>query len=331
MKMFQKHFLAIIFIILLHSTLFAGGRPSSFSSRPSSFSSRPSSFSSRPSSFSSKPSSFSSKPSSFSSKPSSFSGKSTTFGGTRNTFSGKSTFSGGSHNDFNLPKTFTNKTPIPDKQYTRIIHKPLTINFDKLAVSDSRKAQSRQNYRRSNDPIPEYQTPLGTKSKINPNDKKIKSLRDKLNDTSWVNRPTRESTFYKKYSSNPPLTYNDPYHQFWNYWLLSQTIDNMAMWTYCHKHDMDPKRLDYLYSQNSELKKRIADLESKKTPIDPNWTPKGTEYDLQYNDNYINAVINPQPKLSTEYEYEYDQIDWFAIIITIFCIVIIVAMFLVVC
>jgi hypothetical protein len=151
------------------------------------------------------------------------------------------------------------------------------------------------NYERSVAPAPSYKTPKGDEIKIDSRDKKIKYLQGQLDQQKWVNRQQRENTFYQSYHSRPIILYNDCYHPYWNYWLLSQSLDTMSLWCYHHQHTMDQARLSNLYAQNAGLQAKVLALESKGIPRDPTYMPKNVDPDLIYNDSYVNAVYNPTP------------------------------------
>lgn len=181
--------------------------------------------------------------------------------------------------------------------------KPAASSFDSLAGKDARKVESRTAYEKSTAPASTYKTPAGKDVKIDPKDKQIENLRGKLDEQRWVNRTQRESSFYGGYSSRPVVIYNDCYHPMWNYWLLSQSVDTMAMFCYHHQHSMDAARLNSMYAENAGLRAKVAALEAQKLARDPTYMPHGVDPDLAYNEAYVNAAYNPHPKTVTEYEY----------------------------
>lgn len=210
-----------------------------------------------------------------------------------------SSFSGGSSNSSKITTT----TPIAGKTPTSISKKPAASNFDSLAGKDAKKAESRTAYEASKTPAPTYKTPAGKEMKVDPKDKQIENLRSRLNEQRWVNRDQRESTFYHSYSGRPIVVYNDCYHPYWNYWLLSQSLDITAMWCYHHQASMDQARLNEMYAQNAGLRAKVAALEAQKLARDPTYMPPNVDPDLAYNDAYVNAAFNPHPKIITQYEY----------------------------
>ena len=179
----------------------------------------------------------------------------------------------------------------------------MASNFDSLAGKEGLKAESRKAYEKSQAPKATYKTPSGAEKKIDPKDREIANLRSKLDEQRWVNRQQREDTFYRSYSSRPVVIYNDCYHPYWNYYLMSRPIDDIAMWIYMHQLTMDAARLNWYYSQNADLRARVAALERRQVVRDTSWTPSGMDADLAYSNNYVNAAYNPTPRTETVYEY----------------------------
>lgn len=303
MKLFKNLFVVCCLLLGTTTDVIAqkGSRPSfsgGSSSTRSSFSGSSSS-SSRPSfsggsSSSSKPSSSSSSGSS-SSKPL-FSGGSSSSG---------SSSGGSSRPSFttSTPTKTTSTTPIPNREPTSVSKKPLAPSFDTVAQAESKKASSRTAYERSETPASTYKTPAGKEVKIDPKDKESVNIRSKMTNDQWVRREERETSFYAPYASRPIVMYNDPYHPLLTYWLLSQSIENQALWMHHHQNSLsDSARVDAIYKENAQLKAKVDALSN--TPRDPTWSPSGVDVDLPYNQNYVNASFNPKPKEETVYEYD---------------------------
>ena len=115
----------------------------------------------------------------------------------------------------------------------------------------------------------------------------------------WRTRPTRIGTVYRPYFGYPVIVYNDPYNNFFWYWLLSQSLDSQAYWTYHHRYSMDQRRYDALLRQNAQLSARVQQLEQGNTPRDTSYVPSGIDRTLMYADDYVDAVFNPQAVLRT--------------------------------
>jgi len=254
--------------------------------------------------------SFSGGGSSSSSKPSGSSGSGTT--GTRPSFLGGSS-SSSSGNSGSRPSVITTSsnttsstTPIPGREPTSVSRKPAASTFDTVAQSESKKAASRTAYERSETPASTYKTSAGKEVKLDPSDKESKNIRSKTTNEQWVNRESRETTFYAPYASRPIVYYNDPYHPWMTYWLLSQSIENQALWMHHHQDSLrDSARVDAIYRENAQLKARVDALNN--TPKDPTWTPSGVDPDILYDEKYVNASFNPKPKEVTTYEYNHDS------------------------
>jgi hypothetical protein len=237
-------------------------------------------------------------------------------GGSKPSISGSSSkpsFSGGSSSGSNSSKSsgassrpsFTSTkttTPIAGKEPSSVSKKPAAPSFDSVARTESKKESSRISYERSETPAPTYKSPTGREIKLDPTDKESKNVRSKMTEDHWVRREEREKSFYAPYASRPIVAYNDPYHPLLTYWILSQSIENQALWMYHHQAMMDSGRTFYIYQQNAELKAKVEAL--KNTPQDSSWTPSGADPDLLYHDNYVNANFNPKPKEVTTYEYD---------------------------
>lgn len=249
---------------------------------------------------------FSSGRSSFSSGRSSFSGSSgrSYSGGGKSSGSksysspaGKSYSSGGSK-----------PTPITGKSATTTSSKPTKSTYDSNAVREHKTAESRATYKATFDKgttaKTEYKDQKGNTVKVDAKDKKIETLRTQLDREKWSNRELRTQNFYQRYSSPalyPPVYYHDPYNSFFWYWMLDRSLEERAMWAYCHRSDMDQARYNALLAKDSKLEARIKQLEANKTAVDPTYVPKGVEPDLAYTDSYVDAAFNPAPPASSSF------------------------------
>lgn len=286
----------------------SGGGRSSFSGGSSGNSGRSSFSGGSPSVTKSAPPASSPPKSSFSggssSSPPANNGKSSFSGGSSGGGSSsqpKSSFSGGSS-----PGKVTTTAPVAGKTPTSTSTKPAASSFDSLAGKDAKKVESRQAYEKAATPAASYKTPAGKEVKIDPKDKQADYLRGRLDESRWQNRNSRESSFYGGYASRPVIIYNDCYHPMWNYWLLSQSVDTMALWCYHHQASMDAARLNSMYAENAGLRAKVAALEAQRIARDPTYMPANVDPDLAYNDAYVNACFNPHPKTVTVYEYDDD-------------------------
>jgi len=175
--------------------------------------------------------------------------------------------------------------------------KPAATSYDKLPAAEQKKAESRVAYQKAQQPRTTYTPPKGDPKPIDLRDKQIGRLRSELDHERWVNRDQRERTFYTTYYMRPLVVYNDPYNSFFWLWLLDRSADERAYWAYHHSYDMDRARYQELLTRDAQLEARIRELEQKKVPRDPTYTPPALKdnTDLMYADDYVDAVYNPQP------------------------------------
>lgn len=99
----------------------------------------------------------------------------------------------------------------------------------------------------------------------------------------------KRQTFYQTYYSNPTYTreihhyhYRDSYSPFFMLWLLDRSSDERAMWAYHHRNDMDQDRYKEMLKKDTELEKKIQELEAKGIQKDPNYKPQDIDNDLMY-------------------------------------------------
>lgn len=102
--------------------------------------------------------------------------------------------------------------------------------------------------------------------------------------TTSSGKPTtaaKTTDFYKKYESRPVVVYRDSYSPMWNYWLLDQSLDTMALWCYHHQASMDQQRLRDLYAQNAGLEAKIKALEVERGGMrDVSYVPPNVDADV---------------------------------------------------
>ena len=225
------------------------------------------------------------------------------------------------------------KTPLS------VSKKPVADSFDKLSGTEAKKAESRKAYEKSEAPASSYTAPSGKQVKIDPKNKETEYLRGRLDESHWQTRYTRNDSFYGTYYSRPLVVYNDHFNPYWNYWLMSQSLDVMSLWIYHHQMQMDAARLNSMYAQNADLKARVAALERQGIVRDTTYAPKGVDPDLMYSDEYVNAVYNPKPKTVDEYEYGHETnwsgfwtvMLWLFVYIPLTCIAMYAVFYLVFC
>jgi hypothetical protein len=175
--------------------------------------------------------------------------------------------------------------------------------FDVPGGTAAQRAESKKSYERGKSPATEYKTAKGDTIKIDPKDRKIAQLRNDLSEEKWRNRELRQQHFYSSYYSRPVVVYHDPYPSFFWWWMLDRSIEQQALWAYHHRASMDPVRYNDLLAKNAELSARVKALETQKVVPDPSFKPAGMEdRDMMYDDNYVNAVVNPQQRPAPPYQ-----------------------------
>ena len=278
----------------------AGSRPSG-GSRPSySSGSRPSFSSSRPSY----------------SKPStpSYSKPSTPSGGSKPSYSKPSTPSGSSKPSYSSgsgskPST-PSVAPAPSsgtkpgssyssggKTYTPAPSpsagsKPKGGAFDGNAAAAQKRQESKSNFVKGSESKPTYTSPTGKSVNIDNSNRSVQTIRS-MNHTTYITRETRIYSTFGGYYGHPVVVYNDPFNTFFWYWMLDRSLEHRAMWAYHHRTEMDTERYKALLAKDAKLEARIKQLEAEKLARDPGYVPPGLDPDLQYTDDYVDAVYNP--------------------------------------
>ena len=112
-------------------------------------------------------------------------------------------------------------------------------------------------------------------------------------------RQARIHRTYLSYYSRPQTYYRDPYSNFFWWWLLDQSLQDQAYWTYHHRYSMDPSRYQLLM-QNQQLAQQVQMLENQQVVRDPSFTPSTLDRDLMYSDQYVQtAAHSPIAGVST--------------------------------
>lgn len=148
-------------------------------------------------------------------------------------------------------------------------------------------------YTRGEAPKPRYTDPAGKQRDIDPSDARVNELRKQLDAERWTNRRLREQQTYRNYTP-PTVTYSDPFHSLFHYWLLQQAAEERARWVYHHRDEMDRRRYQELADKDRQLEDRLRELGAKRVPRDPTYAPPGIDPDLVYGDGYAEAVYNPK-------------------------------------
>jgi hypothetical protein len=195
-------------------------------------------------------------------------------------------YSGGNTNKTSSTKTTPTSTP----SGKNVSIKPTTNTFDTIGTKEQMKAESRRSYDRGAAPKTEYKAPNGKTEKIDTS--KVEKIRN-MDESKWVNRQERLQVF-NVYHNYPTVVYSDPYPSYFWWWMLDRSLEERAMWAYCHRADMDKERYRAMLAKDAALESRIKQLERQQVKQDPTYTPKGIDTDLMYSNEYVDAVYNPQ-------------------------------------
>lgn len=72
-------------------------------------------------------------------------------------------------------------------------------------------------------------------------------------------------------------------------WLLDNA-SHQAAWAYHHKDQLTDTQYKELLAKNKDLEAKIKEMEDKKIPKDPNYSPEGVDKDLMYSDEYAKSA-----------------------------------------
>jgi len=201
--------------------------------------------------------------------------------------------------------TVKTTTPKPDATPKSVSKRPVAPSFDRVAVQEANRAESRANYAKAKEPAPSFKTPAGKEVPIKKDS--TEAFRQKFDEQKWTSWPQRETIHYHRYvgPQYPPIYYSDPYHPRFNYWLMAQSLDTMALFIHHHQDQMNQERIRDLYAKNAKLEAQVQNL--KNQPVNHSWCPPGADEDLLYNKEFVTSVYNPTPKEVDEYTYDDDE------------------------
>jgi hypothetical protein len=176
----------------------------------------------------------------------------------------------------------------------RSVTSPADGSFDSTAAAAQRREESKAAYTQGTKPRPTYTTRSGESRPLDANDKRVEEIRRDTDPGRWATREQRRRVILPQ-PPPPVIIYLDPYSNWFWWWLLAQDRDTRAWWAYHHQSDMDAARYRELLAKDQQLEARIRELEAKKVPHDPTYSPPGLDPDLMYDDGFVEAAINPQP------------------------------------
>jgi len=188
-------------------------------------------------------------------------------------------------------KTYTSGSETKSSPGSR----PAGGGFDSAASRAQKQQESKQAFQQGSQPRSTYTDGKGQTKTIDPKDQRIDSLRRDLNQERWTNRELRQRQMFEPYYGRPMVYYNDPFSNFFWFWMLSQSLNTRANWAYHHRSEMDEARYKELLAKDKELEAKVKELEAKNVQRDPNYTPPGVDQDLMYTDEFVDAAYNPKP------------------------------------
>lgn len=188
------------------------------------------------------------------------------------------------------------------------------------------KQESKAKYEASKTPASTYYDPKTKKElPLKADSPGVSHIRKTVTHETYVTRETRITSFYgPTILTGPVVYYSDPFGPFFYSWLLMQSLDQRAYWTYHHRQQMDDARYREMVTKDVQLETRIRALEQQKVARDPNYVPTAMKDnpDLMYSDQYVNAAYNPQvipPPAPPNHTGHY--VMWFALILMGFVVV----------
>lgn len=175
------------------------------------------------------------------------------------------------------------------------VKRPAGGSFDSAAAAAQRRQASQAAFQKGAKPRATYTTSDGKARPLNPGDKRVEEIRRDTDRSRWVTREQRRRQVFPNPPPQPVIIYQDPFSNWFWWWLLTQDLNTRAMWAYHHQNDMDAARYRDLLAKDQQLEARVRELEAKKQPRDPTYAPPGVDPDLMYDDGFVEAAVNPQP------------------------------------
>ena len=129
-----------------------------------------------------------------------------------------------------------------------------------------------------------------------------RQVRSTVTPQSYSTRTARKETYYRSIPVERRTViinrygggfYGDPFSGLFMYMLLSQSLSHQAAFHHHHWDSYSAQRQQALIAENAALKVEMAKLQG--TPRDPNFVPAGTDPDLIYSDEFVDAAYNPVP------------------------------------
>jgi hypothetical protein len=170
------------------------------------------------------------------------------------------------------------------------------------ATAAMRRSQSAATYRAATpSPKPSFTTATGKRVNVG-GTQAASTVRNTLSPLRYENRAERQRMAYPTIpDSSRPVIINqygggamgDPFSGLFMYALLSQSLSNQAAFHHNHWGEYSEERRAKLLAENAELKAELDKL--KDQPRDTKFVPAGTDPDLIYSDEFVEAAYNPEP------------------------------------
>jgi hypothetical protein len=193
---------------------------------------------------------------------------------------GGGSFSGGSRaGGFGGSRSFSSpKAPSPANPGTFKPARPpggFTTRYDSGAASAQRAQSSKSLYERANGIFNGGRTT--NVERVGP-----------VSDETIQTRPARTRSIFGSYTTQPvSVVYHDSFNPWFWMWLLDRGQRDRDLWVYNHRDEMDDNRYHDLLQKDSDLERRLHDLEQQGVPHDSSYTPPGVDQDLMYDDNHV--------------------------------------------
>jgi hypothetical protein len=183
--------------------------------------------------------------------------------------------------------------------------RPQSKPFGKDYFNEMARAQAEQEskarFRMATSPKPTYTDPKGNQHPINPDAKPVETLRRSITPEKYHDRERRARNVFDwgpSYNPRSVPQYGDPFGPWFYLWLFERaSAQERANWAYNHRSQIDSERWNDMVRRDAQLEARVRQLESQNVPRDPAYVPPALQGnpDLMYNNDYVTAVVNPQP------------------------------------
>ena len=205
-----------------------------------------------------------------------------TFGKGGGGFGGGRSFSGGGRSaSFSSSRSFS--TPKAPSMPSRGTFKPsggFSTRYDNAAASAQRARSSRSLYQRTNGIFNGDRTTAV--ERVGP-----------VTQETIATRPAREASVFRSYTTQPiPIVYHDSFNPWFWLWLMDRGQHDRDLWIYNHHDEMDDARYHDLLQKDTDLERRLHDIEQQGVTPDPSYTPAGVDQDLMYNDDEVKQAYN---------------------------------------